>query len=245
MPIRVNRFGIDVSERKTGRGSSGLCTAIASFAFAALFLVACNSNPDRVRIEHKVHSAKQDSSVYNSGEIAGRVIFATGKEGVPAPGASILVIDTAAGKQVLEQLQKEPDATCLKRLSDMQGALMNVAKASAEAGKAPPTATADADGYFMLPQVRPGTYMVVAYGRAGDVQAIWEQPAMVDPYQAVVVKLVEPLISCAAEEENKPKQPPPLPPPNLQPIKPTVPAPPKPQPTPAVPPPSTTPTPPS
>lgn len=208
-------------------------------------MASCNRNTDRVRIEHKVHSAKQDSSVYNSGEMAGRVIFATGKEGAPAPGASVVVIETAAGKRVLEQLQKEPDAACLKRLADMQGALMSAAKASADAGRTPPTATADADGYFMLPQVRPGTYMVVAYGRAGDVQAIWEQPAMVDPYQAVVVKLVEPLISCAAGEENKPKQPPPLPPPNMQPIQPTVPAPPKPQPAPAVPPPSNSPAPPS
>ncbi len=195
-------------------------------------------------MEHKLHGENKNS-VYNSGEMAGRVIFATGSEGAPAPGASIVVIDTAAGKQVLEHLQKDPDATCSKRLANMQGALMDAAKASADAGHTPPTATADADGYFMLPQVRPGTYMVIAYGRAGDVQAIWEQPAMVDPYQAVVVKLVEPLISCSAEEETKPQQPPPLPPPNLQPIPPTVPPKPKTEPTPAVPPPSTTPTPPS
>ncbi len=213
-------------------------------AIAPSFIASCNHNTDRVRMAHPLHSEKK-GTVYDSGEMAGRVIFATGTEGAPATGASVVVIDTAAGKQVLEQLQKEPDATCLKRLADMQGALMNVAKASADAGHTPPTATADADGYFMLPQVRPGTYMVIAYGRAGDVQAIWEQPAMVDPYQAVVVKLVEPLISCAAEEEEKSKRPPPLPPPNTPPIQPTVPPVPKPQPTPAVPAPSTTPTPPS
>lgn len=206
---------------------------------------SCNRNSDRIRIEHKVHSAKQDSSIYSSGEMAGRVVLATGSEGAPVPGASVVVIDTASGKQVLELLQKEPDAPCLKRLSDMQGALMKVAEASANAGQAPPTTTADADGYFMLPQVRPGVYMVVAYGSSGDVRAIWEQPAMVDPYQAVVVKLAEPLMSCSAEEEKKAEKPPPLPPPNMQPIPATVPPVPKPEPTPAVPPPSTAPRPPS
>jgi hypothetical protein len=216
----------------------------ALLALAICFMAACNGNTGRIRVEHKLHGENKDS-IYNSGEMAGRVIFATGGDGAPAPGASIVVIDTAAGKHVLEQLQKEPDAACLKRLADMQGALMDAAKASADSGRTPPTATADADGYFMLPEVRPGTYMVVAYGRAGDVQAIWEQPAMVDPYQAVVVKLVEPLISCAAEEEEKAKRPPPLPPPNLQPIPAIVPPVPKPQPAPAVPPPSATPTPPS
>ncbi|HEV2425077.1 MAG TPA: hypothetical protein VGZ29_09650 [Terriglobia bacterium] len=218
-----------------------LLPILASTAFLTL---SCDRNSDRIRVEHKVHSAKQDTSIYSSGEMAGRVVLAAGKEGAPVPGASVVVIDTASGKQVLELLQKEPDAPCLKRLSDMQGALMKVAEASANAGRTPPTATADADGYFMLPQVRPGIYMVVAYGRAGDVRAIWEQPAMVDPYQAVVVKLVEPLISCAAEEE-KAKQPPPLPIPGMQPIPATVPPVPPPQPTPAVPPPSTNPTPPS
>ena len=192
-----------------------------------------------------MHSAKQDSSIYSSGEMAGRVVLVTGSEGAPVPGASVVVIDTESGKHVLELLQKEPDATCLKRLSDMEGALMSVAEGSANAGRTPPTTTADADGYFMLPQVRPGLYMVVAYGRSGDVRAIWEQPAMVDPYQAVVVKLVEPLISCSSEEENETKKPPPLPPPNMQPIPATVPPVPKPEPTPAVPPPSATPTPPS
>lgn len=211
---------------------------------AAFLTLSCNRNTDRIRIEHKVHSAKQDASIYTSGEMAGRVVLAAGSEGAPVPGASIVVIDTASGKQVLERLQKEPEAPCLKRLSDMQGALMSLAEASANAGRTPPTTTADADGYFMLPEVRPGVYMVIAYGSTGDVRAIWEQPAMVDPYQAVVVKLAEPLISCSAEEENA-KQPPPLPPPNIQPIPATVPPVPKPQPTPAVPPPSATPTPPS
>jgi len=210
---------------------------------AALF-ASCNRDTDRVRVAHPLHSEKKNT-VYDSGELAGRVIFAAGTEGAPAPGASIVVIDTTAGKQVLEQLRKDPDAPCAKRLANMQGALMDAARASADAGRTPPTATADADGYFVLPQVRPGTYMVVAYGRAGDVQAIWEQPAMVDPYQAVVVKLVEPLISCAAEEEQKAKTPPPLPPPNMQPIPATVPPKPKTEPTPPVPPPSTSPTPPS
>lgn len=215
-------------------------------ACAALFTFSsCDRNTDRIRIEHKVHSARQDASIYNSGEMAGRVVLATGTQSAPVPDASVVVIDTASGKLVLEQLQKEPDAPCLKRLSDMQGALMSVAETSANAGRTPPTATADADGYFMLPQVRPGVYMVVAYGRSGDVRAIWEQPAEVDPYQAVVVKLVEPLISCVAGEENKSKQPSPLPPPDMQPIPATVPPVPQPQPTPPVPPPSTTPTPPS
>jgi hypothetical protein len=210
-------------------------------ALVTPWVSACNRNGDRVRVEHKLHSAKQDTSIYSSGEMAGRVIFATGPEGVPAPGASVVVIDTAAGKQVLEELQKEPDATCLKRLDDMQSTLLAAAKASADSCHTPPTATADADGYFVLPQVRPGTYMVIAYERAGHVQAIWEQPAMVDAYQAVAVKLVDPLISCEAEEKPNPEQPPPLPPPNVQPILPT--APPKPQPAPAVPPATTTPSP--
>jgi hypothetical protein len=198
-------------------------------AMAALLALSCDRNTDSVRIEHKVHSAKKET-IYNSGEMAGRVIFNTGPEGVAAPGASVIVLEATGSREVLEQLQKEPDATCMKRLADMQTALLSAAKASADAGHTPPTATADADGYFILPQVRPGTYMVVAYGRAGDVQAMWEQPAVVEPYQAVMVKLVDPLISCAAEEQ-KPSQPPPLPPPQPIPHQPTQPAPAAPQPT--------------
>jgi hypothetical protein len=223
---------------------SAISTVFLPLLTIAVLFAACDRNTDRIRVAHPLHSEKKNT-VYDSGEMAGRVIFATGKDGSPAPGASIVVIDTTAGKQVLDQLQKDPDASCSKRLANMQGALMDAARASAEAGRTPPTATADADGYFMLPQVRPGTYMVVAYGRAGDVQAIWEQPAMVDPYQAVVVKLVEPLISCAAGEEQQTKTPPPLPPPNIKPIPATVPPKPKTEPTLPVPPPSTTPTPPS
>jgi hypothetical protein len=55
----------------------------------------------------------------------------------------------------------------------------------------------------MLPRVKPGAYLVIAYGRAGDTQAIWEQPAMVEQFQAVMVKMVEPLISCSTSDENK------------------------------------------
>lgn len=205
----------------------------AAVVMAALGCLSCQRDTGRIRVEHKLHSEKK-GTVYDSGEMAGRVIFAVGAEGVPAGGASVLVVDTAAGKQVLEQLQKEPEAACVKRLGDMETLLLNAAKASAQAGQTPPTATADPDGYFVLPQVRPGAYLVIAYGRAGDVQAIWEQPALVERYRAVMVKMVDPLISCAAVEE-KPSQPPPLPPPNLKPIQPS--APPKPSPQPAVPPP--------
>jgi hypothetical protein len=62
---------------------------------------------------------------------------------------------------------------------------------------------------------------VIAYGRAGDTQAIWEQPAMVEQFQAVMVKMVEPLLSCSVSDENKAQSHPhPLPAPTAQPASP-------------------------
>lgn len=46
----------------------------------------------------------------------------------------------------------------------------------------------------MLLQARPGAYLVVAYGRADAIQAIWEQSALVERGQAVMVKMVEPSV---------------------------------------------------
>ena len=162
--------------------------------------VSCNDRPDHVRVEHK--SASKTPEVFNDGELAGRVVFAAGGQGVPASGANILVVDTEEGKQLLEHLQHETDPSCVKRLTEMETFLLESAQSSARAGQKLPTGTADTDGYFLLPRVKPGAYLVVAYGRAGDTQAIWEQPAMVEQFQAVMVKMVEPLISCPANEEN-------------------------------------------
>jgi len=162
--------------------------------------VCCNDRTDRVRVEHK--SAGKTPEVFNDGEMAGRVVFASGGQGVPASGANILVVDTDAGKQVLEHLQKETDPSCMKRLTEMETFLLDSAQDSARIGKKSPTGTADADGYFLLPRVKPGAYLAIAYGRAGDTQAIWEQPVMVEQFQAVTVKMVEPLISCSASGED-------------------------------------------
>jgi hypothetical protein len=163
--------------------------------------LSCNDRTDRVRVEHK--SAGKTPQVFNDGELAGRVVFAASGQGIPASGANILVVDTDAGKQVLEHLQKETDPSCMKRLTEMETFLLESAQASARAGQRFPTSTADEEGYFMLPRVKPGAYLVIAYGRAGDTQAIWEQPAMVEQFQAVMVKMVEPLLSCSASDENK------------------------------------------
>jgi hypothetical protein len=186
--------------------------AVRAAALAAALVAApsCDRNPDVVRVEHKSPGSK--NTIFDDGEVAGRVVFAVGGQAVAAPSANIIVMDTDSGKQVLEHLKEKADAPCLKRLSDMETFLIETAKANAQAGRTPPTATADADGYFMLPQVRPGAYLVVAYGRAGDIQAIWEQPAMVERGQAVMVKMVEPLISCsAADQKSQPVQKPSLP----------------------------------
>jgi len=177
---------------------------------------SCNDRSDRVRVEHK--AASKTPAVFNDGELAGRVVFASGGQGVPAGGANIILVDTETGKQVLEHLQHETDSSCVKRLTGMETFLLESAQQSARVGKNFPTATADADGYFLLPRVKPGAYLVIAYGRAGDTQAIWEQPAMVEQFQAVMVKMVEPLISCAGSGENKtPTRLPPLLPPPAQP----------------------------
>lgn len=164
-----------------------------------------------MRVEHK--SSNKKATAYDDGEVAGRVIFASGAAGIPASGANILVIDTDSGKQMLEYLQKVSEPSCLKRLTAMETFLLESARTSAQAGHAPPSVSADADGYFLLSQVKPGAYLVVAYGRAGDIQAIWEQPAMVQRFQAVMVKMVDPLLACAANDRDlKPSGLPPLPP---------------------------------
>ena len=181
--------------------------------------LACNDRTDRVRVQHK--SAGKTPEVFNDGEVAGRVVFAAGGQGVPASGANILVVDTEAGKQVLEHLQKETDPSCAKRLTEMETFLLESAQASARGGQKLPTGTADADGYFLLPRVKPGAYLVIAYGRAGDTQAMWEQPAMVEQFQAIMVKMVEPLISCSVTGEDRtPPRRTALPPPTAQPSSP-------------------------
>lgn len=189
--------------------------ALALIVTTACWL-SCRDRTNLIRVEHK--SPSKIPAVYDDGELAGRVVFAVGAMGVPASGANILVVDSESGKQVLEHLQKQTDPSCMKRLTEMETFLLESAQAGARAGQKPLTATADADGYFLLPQVKPGAYLVIAYGRAGGTQAIWEQPAMVERYQAVMVKMVEPLISCAASEETqKPSKLPPLPPPAPEP----------------------------
>jgi hypothetical protein len=172
---------------------------------------SCSDRSDVVRVEHK--SSNKKATVYDDGELAGRVIFALGAAGIPASGANILVIDTDSGKQMLEYLQKASEPSCLKRLTAMETFLLESARTSAQAGHAPPSVSADADGYFLLPQVRPGAYLVVAYGRAGETQAIWEQPAMVQRFQAVMVKMVDPLLACSAGDQDlRPSGLPPFPP---------------------------------
>jgi hypothetical protein len=187
--------------------------ALPAVALALTFalLPSCSDRSDAVRVEHK--SSNKKATVYDDGEMAGRVIFAAGAAGIPASGANILAIDTESGKQMLEYLQKASEPSCLKRLTAMETFLLESARASAQAGHAPATVSADADGYFLLPQVKPGAYLVVAYGKAGDIQAIWEQPAMVERFQAVMVKMVDPLIACSANDQNlKPSRLPALPP---------------------------------
>ena len=189
---------------------------IPVLALALTFWTSCNDRPGVVRVEHK--SPTKKATVYDDGEMAGRIVFASGAAGIPASGANVLAVDTESGKLVLERLRADTSTSCLKRLTDMETFLLNSAQAEAQAGQPSPTATADADGYFLLPKVRPGAYLVIAYGRAGDIQAIWEQPAMVEQYQAVMMKMVDPLISCSAnDEELKPTRPPALPAPTPQP----------------------------
>jgi len=179
-------------------------------------LPSCGDRSDAVRVEHKSSSKK--ATVYDDGEVAGRVIFAASAAGIPASGANILAIDTESGKQMLEYLQKASEPSCIKRLTAMETFLLESARTSAQAGRAPPTVSADADGYFLLPEVKAGAYLVVAYGKAGDIQAIWEQPAMVERFQAVMVKMVNPLIACSAnDQELKPSRLPALPPPSTEP----------------------------
>jgi hypothetical protein len=183
---------------------------VAALALGLALLASCEDRSDTVRVEHKLSNKK--ATVYDEGELAGRVIFAAGAAGIPASGANILAIETETGKQMLEYLQKASDPSCTKRLVGMETFLLESARASAQAGRAPPTVSADADGYFLLPQVKPGAYLVVAYGRAGDIQAIWEQPAMVERFQAVMVKMVNPLLACSASDQDlKPSRLPTLP----------------------------------
>jgi hypothetical protein len=178
---------------------------LAAGCWLLLLGSACQDRSDRIRV---AHDSPSKSSAIDNGELAGRVVFAVDGQGVSAGGASIIVVDTATGKQVLEHLQHEKSIGCLKQLTELETFVLDLAQADAGAGHAPLTATADADGYFILPQVKPGAYLVLAYGRANNLQAIWEQPAIVERYQAVMVKLVEPLLSCSATEAG----PPPLPP---------------------------------
>lgn len=193
------------------RAAKAIRALILALAFA--LLTSCNGDSNAVRVEHK--SSNKKATVYDNGEVAGRVIFAAGAAGIPASGANILAIDTDSGKQMLEYLQKASDPSCLKRLTGLETFLLESARSSAQAGHAPPTVSADADGYFLLPQVKPGAYLVVAYGRAGDIQAIWEQPAMVERFQAVMVKMVDPLMACSASDRDlKPSRLPPLPAPS-------------------------------
>ena len=185
---------------------------VAALALAFTLLPSCKDRSEAVRVEHNRSNKK--ATVYDEGELAGRVIFAAGAAGIPASGANILAIDTESGKQMLEYLQKASEPSCTKRLTGMETFLLESARSSAEAGHAPPTVSADADGYFLLPQVKPGAYLVVAYGRAGDIQAIWEQPAMVERFQAVMVKMVNPLLACSAGDRDlNPRRLPSFPPP--------------------------------
>ena len=193
--------------RSPRRRPMGSCV-LAALALAG-FCAACNDNSRRVRARRDA-SAK-DAGVDN-GELAGRVVFAVKGEGVAASGANVILVDTASGRQVLEFLQQDTDPACSKRLAALETFLLNVAQASAQAGHPPPTATADADGYFLLPQLKPGAYLVVAYGRANEIQAIWEQPALVESYRAVMVKLVQPLLACSGNETVPPGMPPVVPP---------------------------------
>ena len=173
---------------------------VSSFCLVSGFcLAACHHNPDVVR---KEHGSSKKPTIYDDGALAGRVVFAAGGLEVPASGANIIIVDTASGKQVLEHLQKEVDKPCMGSLTDMENFLLDAAKTSAQAGRTPPTGTADTDGYFLVPRVKPGAYLVVAYGRAGDTQAIWEQPTIIQRYQAVTVKMLNPLISCSASEQK-------------------------------------------
>jgi hypothetical protein len=184
----------------------------AAFVVLVLTLLpACKVDSNAVRVEHKSSSKK--ATAYDDGELAGRVIFAAGAAGIPASGANILAIDTDSGKQMLEYLQKAWDPSCIKRLTGLETFLLESARSSAQAGHAPPMVSADADGYFLLPQVKSGAYLVVAYGRAGDIQAVWEQPALVERFQAVMVKMVNPLLACSASDQDlKPLRLPPRPP---------------------------------
>jgi hypothetical protein len=176
--------------------------ALPAISLALTFALSpsCSDRSDAVRVEHK--SSNKKATVYDDGEVAGRVIFAAGAAGIPASGANILAIDTESGKQMLEYLQKASDPSCIKRLTGLETFLLESARSGAQAGHAPPGVSADTDGYFLLPQLKPGAYLVVAYGRAGDIQAIWEQPAMVERFQAVMVKMVDPLLACSANDQD-------------------------------------------
>jgi hypothetical protein len=201
-------------------GMARLASLSLLLAFACC--IACNSDhTDRVRVEHK---AGKTPEVFNDGELAGRVVFAVSGEGVPAAGANIMLVNTDAGKQLLEHLREETDPSCLKRLTGMETFVLESAQSTARAGEKLPTAAADGDGYFLLPRVKPGAYLVIAYGRAGDTQAIWEQPVMVEQFQAVTVKMVEPLLSCSGTgEDQTPSRPPHLPPRTTEPATPPQP----------------------
>jgi len=57
---------------------------------------------------------------------------------------------------MLEYLQKASEPSRLKRLTAVETSLLESVRTSSQAGCAPPTVSADADGYFLLPQVKPG-----------------------------------------------------------------------------------------
>ena len=161
---------------------------------------ACTRQDSDVRsIEHPV-------TYMNYGQIAGRVVAVPASPGPgappaaegeeqPASGATLFLLDLAAGKQYLDTLQKSADQSCTERLAGMQSALTGFAQ-GARGGKGAPTARADQDGYFVFERLEAGAYLVVAEGHVGSTDAIWAQPSAIAQDKATVVKLAQPLLAC-------------------------------------------------
>ncbi|HEV2178137.1 MAG TPA: hypothetical protein VGW33_13200 [Terriglobia bacterium] len=159
--------------------------------------VACNRQSSDVR------ERQHPITHMNYGEIGGRVVAtatpASGQaapgEQQPASGATLVLLDLAAGRQYLETLQKSQEKTCTERLAGMQSALTQFARAG-QGGKGALTVQADQDGYFVFDHLAAGAYLVVAEGHVGTTDAIWTQPTEVPQDKATIVKLAQPLVAC-------------------------------------------------
>jgi Polysaccharide lyase family 4, domain II len=163
----------------------------------ALFLLAATACKKSGRELHtyRPHPILDSNSPF--GLIAGRVVVIRKGAEVPAASANIVVLDTADAHTFLEGMGKVPRGRCTEYLVGAETLLLETARGAARTSRASYVGQADAEGYFRIDRVPPGSYEVVAYGQAGPESALWMQPLPVEKGKPMVVKLVSPIISCA------------------------------------------------